>query len=88
MNTSNSKLSNLRVETGNPRLYELEGWILECTDSFKPIIIGPDYKETWMKPDWSKNPVFSKNGITTSILDLASPKTTIIAPLSRQGMPF
>ena len=60
INSSGSKKSSLRVETAVSRLSELEVWILENENSFKPIVLGPDYRAAWVKLDWRTNPVLSQ----------------------------
>ena len=58
--SSKSKATSLRVETSPSRLAELEVWILENDNSFKPVILGPDYRLCWKKPNWENDPLFSQ----------------------------
>jgi DNA phosphorothioation-dependent restriction protein DptH len=51
--------SSPRVDPLNCRLMELETWALESGNSYRPIVIGPDYLEFWRKPAWEQAPTFS-----------------------------
>jgi DNA phosphorothioation-dependent restriction protein DptH len=51
--------SNARVEPVSCRAANLEEWILEDDESYRPLILGPDYLDHWRKPAWSEHPVLS-----------------------------
>ena len=49
-----------KVEVPSTRLSDLQGWILEEPEtSFRPIGLGPDFKNAWHKPRWSKHDTLS-----------------------------
>jgi DNA phosphorothioation-dependent restriction protein DptH len=51
---------NARVDPVSCRAANLEEWIVDEPDhSYRPLILGPDYLDTWCKPDWNANPVIS-----------------------------
>jgi len=51
--------SSPRVDPLNCRVMELETWALESGNSYRPLVIGPDYLEFWRKPEWDQSPTFS-----------------------------
>ncbi len=52
--------SSPRVDPLNCRAMDLEMWMLENENSFKPLVLGPDYIENWRKPTWEEYTKFSK----------------------------
>jgi len=50
---------NARVEPVNCRAMNLEEWALEDTQSFRPLLLGPDYLDAWRKPKWEERPKLS-----------------------------
>ena len=59
-NSAGSKKSNLRVEPTSSRISDLEAWILEDDNSYKPLVLAPDYLSCWVKPNWNDNPNLSQ----------------------------
>jgi len=51
--------SNARVEPVSCRAANLEEWILEDDESYRPLVLGRDYLDHWRKPAWSEHPVLS-----------------------------
>ena len=51
--------SNARVEPVSCRAANLEEWILEDDESYRPLVLGPDYLDYWKKPAWPEHPVLS-----------------------------
>lgn len=50
------ELSSARVEPLTTRLSTIEEWILGSDDSFCPLILGSDYLDCWVEPDWKNLP--------------------------------
>lgn len=50
---------NACVEPLACRAANLEEWLLEDDDSYLPIVLGPDYLDSWRRPAWSERPVLS-----------------------------
>ena len=59
--SANGNHASPRVDPMICRLMELESWILESSDSFFPLVLGPDYRECWGKPEWDQLPTFSNH---------------------------
>ena len=51
---------NARVEPANSRAMNLEEWALDDAQSFRPLLVGPDYLDAWREPKWQENPKISK----------------------------
>jgi len=58
-----SSLSNdyaqAKVEPKRCRSADLEEFALEDVQSFRPVILGPDFLEAWKNPDWLARPILS-----------------------------
>jgi hypothetical protein len=48
-----------RVEAMNCRATDLEELALEDPESFRPIVVGPDFLDAWRKPVWAEHPKIS-----------------------------
>lgn len=48
-----------RVEATNCRATDLEELALEDIQSFRPIVVGPDFLDAWRKPVWADHPKIS-----------------------------
>ncbi|RDH85969.1 MAG: hypothetical protein DIZ80_00390 [endosymbiont of Galathealinum brachiosum] len=51
--------SSPRVDPLTCRVMELEAWALESGNSYRPLVMGPDYLKNWSKPNWEDSPKFS-----------------------------
>lgn len=51
--------SSTRVETFSCRATDLQIWMIEDARSFYPLILGPDYLDAWIKPNYEANPAIS-----------------------------
>lgn len=47
------------VTPSSERCSNLQHWILENPNSYRPLIIGPDFEKAWSLPDWSENAIIS-----------------------------
>ncbi|GAB5562632.1 MAG: hypothetical protein SynsKO_42790 [Synoicihabitans sp.] len=47
------------VTPSSERCSNLQHWILEDPNSYRPLIIGPDFEKAWSLPDWSENALIS-----------------------------
>jgi DNA phosphorothioation-dependent restriction protein DptH len=57
--SATSTHSSPRVDPLNCRVMELETWALESGNSYRPLVIGPDFLDHWRKPAWNQAPKFS-----------------------------
>jgi DNA phosphorothioation-dependent restriction protein DptH len=48
-----------RVEAANCRATDLEELALEDPQSFRPVVVGPDFIDAWRKPIWVEHPKIS-----------------------------
>lgn len=48
------------VEPPSARCSDLQRWILSSKESYRPVIIGPDYEDCWVQPDWQGDAIISK----------------------------
>jgi DNA phosphorothioation-dependent restriction protein DptH len=69
--------SSPRVDPMACRLHDLEAWILESDNSYRPLVLGPDYLEKWRRPDWESSLVLSNS---TMILDPRPDPKTYVPP--------
>ncbi|HAW32753.1 MAG TPA: hypothetical protein DCY03_32380, partial [Planctomycetaceae bacterium] len=54
------KKGSTKVEVPSTRLSDLQGWILEEPEnSFRPVGLGPDFKNAWHKPRWCEHDTLS-----------------------------
>lgn len=52
--------ANARVDPVSCRAANLEEWIVDDPEhSYRPLILGPDYLDSWCKPDWEADPIIS-----------------------------
>lgn len=52
--------ANARVDPVSCRAANLEEWTVDDPEhSYRPLILGPDYLDSWCKPDWNADPVIS-----------------------------
>lgn len=55
-----------KVQTGSAvtpsseRCSNLQHWILEDSNSYRPLIIGPDFEQAWTLPNWTKGAIISE----------------------------
>lgn len=47
------------IEPPGARCSDLQRWILSSEDSYRPLIIGPDFEHKWTQPDWSGKAIIS-----------------------------
>jgi DNA phosphorothioation-dependent restriction protein DptH len=52
-----------RVDPYPSRVMELEVWVQDNPNSFRPLIFGPDYAGSWRRPDWEFDDPFSSLGM-------------------------
>ncbi|MDA7823656.1 hypothetical protein N9A58_08735 [Opitutales bacterium] len=52
--------SGSAITPSSERCSNLQHWILEDPDSYRPLIIGPDFKKAWTLPNWSKDAIISE----------------------------
>lgn len=48
-----------RTDVEQSMMTHLEQWILESSDSYLPLVIGPGFKECWHTPSWKERPSIS-----------------------------
>jgi DNA phosphorothioation-dependent restriction protein DptH len=66
-----------RVEVRSSRLADFGLWALESDDSYQPVIVGPDYLQSWSKPAWRERPVLTSYRL---MLDPRPPVTSFAPP--------
>lgn len=60
------KVSNERggttIQVPYNRISQLERWLLDSEDSYRPLIIGPDYakEDVWQEPSWNEGAIISR----------------------------
>lgn len=59
--SANGDTANARVELATSRATDFEIWAIEGTDSYHPVVLGPDYLNSWRKPAWDQRPVLSNH---------------------------
>ena len=57
--SANGDRVNARVELATSRATDLQIWAIESEDSFHPVVLGPDYLDSWRKPAWAERPLLS-----------------------------
>lgn len=57
--SANGDTVNARVELATSRATDFEIWAIEGNDSYHPVVLGPDYLNSWRKPAWAERPVLS-----------------------------
>ena len=48
------------VEPPSARCSDLQRWILSSEESYRPVIIGPDFEECWVQPNWEGDALISR----------------------------
>ncbi len=69
--------ANTRVEVLSSRLGDFSLWAMQSEESFRPVVMGPDYLDCWKSPDWCHRPVFSAKRL---ILDPRPEPDAFVAP--------
>ena len=54
--SANGDRVNARVELATSRATDFQIWAIESEDSFHPVVLGPDYLDSWRKPAWAERP--------------------------------
>ena len=75
--SAKSDHSSPRVDPNMCRLMDLEIWAIDSDSSYHPLVLGPDYRESWQKPQWTSSPKFSSY---TMLLDPRPDFTEIVVP--------
>ena len=57
--SANGDNVNARVELATSRATDYEIWAIDGEDSYHPVVLGPDYLNSWRKPTWGERPVLS-----------------------------
>lgn len=52
--------SALTVDVRQTMLSNFEHWILNDSESYCPVVLGPGVKNKWTKPSWNTNPIISE----------------------------
>jgi hypothetical protein len=52
--------SGSAITPSSERCSNLQHWILEDSNSYRPLIIGPDFEKAWTLPNWSKEATISE----------------------------
>jgi hypothetical protein len=50
----------LKVDVRQTMLSNFEHWLLNDSESYCPVVLGPGVKNKWTKPSWNTNPVISE----------------------------
>lgn len=73
----------LKVDVRQTMLSNFEHWILNDSESYYPVVLGPGVKNKWTKPSWNSNPVISEMKLfldprpTYETLNASIPKTYV-----------
>lgn len=52
--------SGSSITPSSERCSNLQHWILEDSNSYRPLIIGPDFEKAWTLPNWSEEAIISE----------------------------
>jgi DNA phosphorothioation-dependent restriction protein DptH len=52
--------SGSAITPSSERCSNLQHWILEEPNSYRPLIIGPDFEKAWTLPNWSEEAIISE----------------------------
>lgn len=55
----NGERGGATIEPSGARCSDLQRWMLQNENSYRPLIIGPDFEQQWTEPDWERNATIS-----------------------------
>ena len=60
--SANGDRGKTRASSSPPsRATDFQIWAIESEDSYHPVVLGPDYLDSWRKPAWMEHPVLSRH---------------------------